>query len=35
MVSDWVFIISGLMAATSVGGIGIILIMVATGKIRV
>jgi len=35
MVSDWVFVCSGLLAATSVGGIAIILVMVATGKIRV
>ncbi len=31
---DFVFIISGIMAATSVGGIATILILIANGKIR-
>ena len=35
MVSEWVFICSGVLAAFSVGGIGITLLLIAQGKISV
>ena len=35
MVSPWVFVIFGCMAAISVGGIGITLIQIARGKVKV